>query len=327
MSATAAPPVSPLVPLTDDKKIPLVGLGTWKSPPGQVYEAVKYAILEAGYRHIDCAFVYQNEEEVGRALHEVISSGAVKREDLFITSKCWNTFHSTHLVRPAIEQSLAKLKLDYLDLYLIHWPFGFQEGGDLFPRKPEAESPTDCILSDVDYLDTWKGMEEVQQAGLAKTIGLSNFNAEQTERVLSAAKIKPVCNQVECHPYLVQDKLIEFCRSKGITVVAYSPLGSPDRPWAKAGEPSLMEDPKIVAIAQKYGKSPAQVLIKFQAQRGVVVIPKSVTPERIKTNIQIFDFELTDEELKTIASFDRGYRFVPLTQYKDHKYYPFNAAF
>lgn len=282
-----------------------------------MYEAVKYAILEAGYRHIDCAFVYQNEEEVGRALHEVISSGAVKREDLFVTSKCWNTFHSTELVRPAIEQTLSNLKLDYLDLYLIHWPVGFKEGGEIFPNE----------ASDVDYVDTWKGMEGVHEAGLARTIGVSNFNHEQIERILAVAKVKIACNQIESHPYLVQDKLINYCREKDITVVAYSPLGSPDRPWAKPGDPSLLQDPKIVAIAEKYGKEPAQVLIKFQAQRGVVVIPKSVTAARIKSNIQIFDFELTDEEVKTIASFDRGYRFVPFDQWKDHKYFPFNIEY
>lgn len=315
MSAAAA--ISPLVPYAGDKTIPLLGLGTWKSKPGEVYEAVKFAILEAGYRHIDCAFVYQNEEEVGRALHEVISSGAVKREELFVTSKCWNTFHSPELVKPACEKTLSLLKLDYLDLYLIHWPVGYKEGGELFPDS----------TSDVDYVDTWKGMEQVQQAGLARTIGVSNFNHKQIDRILAVAKIAPVCNQVECHPYLVQDKLIQYCKGKGITVVAYSPLGSPDRPWAKPGEPSLLEDPKVVDIAKKHGKEPAQVLIKFQAQRGVIVIPKSVTPARIRSNIQIFDFELTEDEMKTIASFDRGYRFVPFIQYKDHPHFPFNEEY
>jgi aldehyde reductase len=313
MSVAAAAAVSPLVPYAGDKTIPLVGLGTWKSKPGEVYQAVKSAILDSGYRHIDCAFVYQNEAEVGQALHEVISSGAVKREELFVTSKCWNTFHSTDLVVPACKKTLSLLQLDYLDLYLIHWPVGFKEGGDIFPGA----------TSDVDYLDTWKGMEQVHEQGLARTIGVSNFNHQQIERILAVAKVKPVCNQVESHPYLVQEKLIQYCQSKGITVVAYSPLGSPDRPWAKPGDPSLLEEPKIVDIAKKYGKEPAQVLIKFQAQRGIVVIPKSVNPARIKSNIQIFDFELTADELKTIASFDRGYRFVPFDQHKDHPHYPF----
>ena len=319
----AAAPVAPLVRLTDEKKIPLVGLGTWKSKPGEVYDAVKYAILEAGYRHIDCALVYQNEDEVGNALKEVISSGAVKREDLFITSKCWNIFHDTANVRKAIEQTLKSLQLDYVDLYLIHWPFAFKPGDNLFPRDADEK----LLTEDTDYLDTWKGMEEVQKAGLAKTIGVSNFNSKQIDRILEVATVRPVCNQVESHPYLTQDELIAYCRSKDITVVAYSPLGSPDRPWAKPGDPSLLDEPKLKEIADKYKKTTAQVLIKFQAQRGVVVLPKSVTPARIKSNIDVFDFELTEDELKEISSFNRGYRFCGLEHGTHHVYYPFNIPF
>jgi aldehyde reductase len=317
------PAAAPLVNLTNGKMIPLVGLGTWKSSPGQVYDAVKYAILRAGYRHIDCAFAYQNEGEVGRALHEIISSGAVKREELFITSKCWNIYHSTTLVKPALQQTLALLKLDYLDLFLVHWPFGYQEGGAIFPKTASKVS----ITSDVDYLDTWKGMEECVAAGLTKTIGVSNFNSQQIKRLLSVAKILPACNQVESHPYLVQSDLIKFCRENEITVVAYSPLGSPDRPNAKIGDPCLIEDPLIVQIARKYNKSPAQVLIKWQVQRGVIVIPKSVTPSRISANIDIFDFELSNDEMATLASFNRGYRFCACENIKGHKYYPFNIPF
>jgi len=321
---SAKPAIAPLIKLTADKTIPLVGLGTWKSSPGQVYEAVKYAILEGGYRHIDCAYVYQNEEEVGRALQDVLSSGAVKREELFITSKLWNTFHSTSLVKPALEKTLASLKLDYLDLYLIHWPFGYKEGTEeLFPRD-EAQN---VITSDVDYLDTWKGLEECAKTGLTKAIGVSNFNKDLLTRLLESAEIKPVCNQVECHPYLPQNDLIKFCRDNNITVVGYSPLGSPDRPWAKPGDPALLEEPKILEIAKKYNKTPAQILIKFQTQRGVVVIPKSVTPERIKSNIDIFDFDLTEDEIKTIESFNRGWRVCGLEHVKNHKYYPFNAPY
>jgi aldehyde reductase len=320
MSLTAAAAVSPVVPFAGDQQIPLVGLGTWKSAPAEVYHAVKYAILEAGYRHIDCAYVYQNEQEVGQALSEIISSGAVKREELFITSKLWSTFHSPDLVLPACKQTLANLQLDYLDLYLMHFPVGFREGQELKELFP-------IETSDVDYVDTWKGLEQVHAAGLTKSIGLSNFNSKQIDRVIAAAKVKPVCNQVESHPYLVQDKLITHCKERGITLVAYSPLGSPDRPWAQPGEPSLIQDEKIVQIANKYGKSPAQILIKFQAQRGIVVIPKSVSKERIRENISIFDFDLTDQELKTIASFDRSYRFVPFEPYKEHQYYPFKEEF
>ncbi|CAN7992050.1 unnamed protein product [Ixodes pacificus] len=198
----------------------------YQSEPGKVYEAVKNAI-DAGYRHIDCALAYQNEDEVGRAIEEKIKEGVVERKDLWVTSKCWNTFHSKSKVLECCQLSLKRLRLDYLDLYLMHWPFGYQEGGDIFPRNQAG----DILFSDVDYLETWEGMEECYEKGLVRDIGLSNFNSEQIMRVLKAAKVKPVMLQVECHPYLNQSQLIEFCKKLDIKVTGYSPLGSPDRPW------------------------------------------------------------------------------------------------
>lgn len=312
----------PTVKLNDGTEIPIFGLGTWKSQPNAVKNAVIEAV-KAGYRHIDCAFVYGNENEVGEALSELFKEGIVKREDLFITSKLWNAFHSTNLVEPALKETLNLLKLDYVDLYLIHWPFGYAEGEGNFPVDDDNKTK----LSDVDYLDTWKGMEGVKKAGLAKSIGVSNFNREQIERILGNCEIPPSMNQIECHPYLTQNKLIEFCKSNNIAITAYSPLGSPDRPWAKAGEPSLMEDPKIKTIADNHKKTPAQVLIRFQIDRGVVVIPKSVTKDRIISNMQVFDFQLTPDEIKEIESFNRGFRFCPLDWCQHHKYYPFNADY
>jgi len=312
----------PKVKLNDGNEIPIFGLGTWKSQPDAVKNAVIDAV-KAGYRHIDCAFVYGNEGEVGEALTQLFKEGIVKREDLFITSKLWNVFHSTNLVEPALRKTLELLKTTYLDLYLIHWPFGYAEGRGNFPVDEDQKVQT----SDVDYLDTWKGMEHVKKLGLTKSIGISNFNHEQTERILASCTVPPAVNQVECHPYLAQKKLIEFCKTKKIVVTAYSPLGSPDRPWAKPGDPSLMEDPKVKKIADKYGKTPAQVLIRFQIDRGVVVIPKSVTKARIVDNMKVFDFKLTPEEIKEIEGFDRGYRFCALEWIKDHKYYPFHAEY
>jgi len=311
--------------LNNGQEMPLLGLGTWKSAPGEVARAVEHA-LRSGYRHIDGAAVYGNEKEVG----EGIKASGVKREDIFVTSKLWNNKHHPDDVESACRKTLSDLGLDHLDLYLVHWPHAFQRGEVLFPKYEDGNIKFD---ETIDPTDTWLAMEKLVGLGLVRSIGLSNFNSQQIEAVLKVASIKPVTNQVECHPYLNQEKLLQFCRERGISITAYSPLGSPDRPWAKPGDPNLLEDSKLKEIAAKHNKTPAQVLIRWQIQRGVIVIPKSVTPARIVENGNIFDFKLTDEEMEHIRSFNRpdGRMIIVMLNGKErdakHKHYPFNIEF
>ncbi|XP_069363682.1 aldo-keto reductase family 1 member B1-like isoform X1 [Maniola hyperantus] len=309
----------PHVKFANGCECPILGLGTWKSKPGEVVQAVKDAI-DIGYRHIDCAFLYGNEPEVGAAIGDKIKEGVVKREELFITSKLWNTFHRPDLVKGALMRTLKNLNLEYLDLYLMHWPQAYKEDGDwLFPTDESGK----IQFSDVDYVDTWKAMEHLVGEGLVRSIGISNFNSKQVERLLKSATVKPVVNQVECHPYLNQKRLQEFCEARGIKLTAYSPLGSPDRPWAKPGEPQLMDDPKLKAIADRLGKTVAQVLIRYQIERGNIVIPKSVTKSRIQSNYQVLDFQLSAEDMQLIDTFDCNGRVLPMPSAAGHKYHPF----
>nr|XP_012153291.1 PREDICTED: protein hu-li tai shao isoform X3 [Megachile rotundata] len=317
---------APTITLNNGQKIPVLGLGTWQSgdDPSVVEQAVRDAV-DAGYRHFDCAYIYGNEREIGKALREKIAEGVVKREDLFITTKLWNTSHKREHVVPACKRSVENFGLGYVDLYLVHWPVSYNENAKgLFP-KDEKDNPKSEV---VDYLDTWRSMEECVKLGLTKSIGLSNFNSQQIERVLSIATIKPVMNQVECHPNLNQKKLREFCAERGIAITAYSPFGSPKRIWAKPGDPQVTIDaPEIVTIGKKYGKTPAQVVLRYLIEIGTVPIPKSTSKERIKQNINIFDFNLSPEEIQTIDKLDRGIRICPASEFKDHKDYPFNIEF
>ncbi|KAI0215964.1 Aldo-keto reductase family 1 member A1 [Lamellibrachia satsuma] len=285
-----------------EASIPVIGLGTWKSPGDEVKVAVSCAI-EAGYRHFDCAFGYGNESAVGAALSEKISQGGVKRENVFVTSKLWNTFHSAEDVKPALQKSLDNLGLDYFDLFMIHWPYGFQRGGEAFPKDKDGN----VLYADTHYLETWKAMETCMDEGLVKNLAVSNFNSVQIQDIIDNCRIKPAVVQVEIHPYLSQEKLVKFCKEKDIPVTAYSPLGSGCT--LGPGCPSLLGEPILKTLAAKYGKSPAQIVLRWLLQRDIIVIPKSVTPSRIKENIQIFDFQLTAEDMETVHGLNRNHRF------------------
>lgn len=312
----------PLVKFNNGLNCPILGLGTWQAIRGEeskVYEAVCDAI-DIGYRHIDGAHLYGNEKEVGQAIKEKISQGVVKRENLFVTSKLWNTFHSPDWVETAVKLSLSDLGLEYLDLYLIHWPMAYKEGYDLEPVDENGKT----IFSDVDYVDTWRAMEKLVEKGLVKSIGVSNFNTKQIDRVLEIAKIKPVTNQVEVHPYLYQQKLYDFCNTRDIVLTAYSPLGSPQRPWAQAEDPNVLEDPVVKKIAAKHGKTPAQVIIRSAVDRGIIVVPKSASKKRLAENFDIWDFKLSNDDQKEISRLDRNFRVIPHDHGREHKDYPFS---
>ncbi|XP_014204966.1 1,5-anhydro-D-fructose reductase-like [Copidosoma floridanum] len=307
--------VVPSITFNDGNKMPMFGLGTYLSKPGEVAEAVKYAI-EVGYRHIDTAFFYENEKEIGEAIREKINDGTIKREDIFVTTKLWNNSHKEHEVVPACKLSLKNLGLDYIDLYLIHWPIAFKSGDALTPRDASGKIEFD----DTDYLETWRGMEKCKGQNLVRSIGVSNFNAEQLARLLSQAKIKPVNNQVEITLNLNQKSLVEFCKKNEITVTGFSPLG---RPGNRYGIKNLWDEPIIQSLANKYNKTPANIACRFILQSGVSPIPKSVTKSRIKENFDIFDFNLTPEELQEIEKLNTGSRVAPFSEGKESKYYPF----
>lgn len=296
----------PNIKFNNGVSIPIVGLGTWQAPPdGSLYKAVRGAI-DAGYRHIDCAYAYENEEEVGKAINDAISEGTVKREDLFITSKLWLCFFRRDRAQLCVKKILSKLNTPYLDLCLVHWPMSFGDSDtDLLPVGADGK----VIAGTIDYLEAWQGLEDCVNAGLIKSIGISNFNTQQIERLLGAATIKPVTNQVEIHPYLAQVQLKKFCDEKGITLTAYSPLGNPGSQVNTGSDKDrLLKDVVVNRLADKYKKSPGQILLKFQAQRGIIVIPKSVSVDRIQSNIQIFNFEMTADEITELESLNRNYR-------------------
>ena len=284
----------------------ILGLGTWKSKPGEVYDAVRSAI-KIGYRHFDCAFIYMNEKEIGQAFADAFNDGDVKRKDVWITSKLWNNSHRKEDVLPALKQTLADLQLEYLDLYLVHWPHVFKKD---FVGASKAEET--LSTAEVPHIETWREMEHAVELGLARHIGVCNFNKHKLKALSEQATIVPEMNQVELHPMLHQNDLLDFCKKNGTHVTAYSPLGSPDRSagMKAADEPNLFQLPVIQELAQKHGCTEAQIMIAWAMARGTAVIPKSVNPERQLQNFKATEVNLSDEDMKLMASADKGYRYV-----------------
>jgi glycerol 2-dehydrogenase (NADP+) len=277
--------------LNTGASIPALGLGTWQGEPGQVKTAVSHA-LDVGYKHIDCAYMYGNEDEVGAGLKQAFASGKVKREDIFVTTKLWCTFHSR--AEENLDMSLKDLGLDYVDLYLMHWPVPMNPNGN-HPKLPRHPDGSRDLQKDWSHLQTWKELEKVLKTGKAKAIGVCNYSQKYLEELLPTVEIVPAVNQIENHPLLPQQEIVDFCKEKGIHITAYSPLGSTGSP--------MMSDERVVKVAKEKGVSAGNILLSYHVTRGSSVLAKSVTPSRIEENMKIV--ELSDVEMKSLDEISR----------------------
>jgi 2,5-diketo-D-gluconate reductase A len=264
----------PRLQMNDGREIPQLGFGVFQVPPEDTADAVSHA-LQTGYRHVDTAAAYQNEEGVGEAVRQ----SGLPRDDVFVTTKVWNSSQGRERSARSFEKSLGRLGLDEVDLILIHWP-----------------APSQDL-----YLETWETFIELRDSGRARSIGVSNFNVEHLERIIDATGVVPAVNQIELHPRFPQAELRAFHAERGILTEAWSPLA----------QAAVLDDPQIGEVAQRFDRTPAQVILRWHLQLGNVVIPKSVTPGRIEENFQVFDFELTDDDMRAIESLDTGQRIGP----------------
>lgn len=303
--------ISTVTPLMNDGQFPSVGLGTWKAGPGEVMVGV-FTAIQRGYRHIDCACDYGNEEEVGAGIRFAIDLGIVTRAELWVTSKLWCTYHAQEHVEPACQKTLTDLGLDYVDLYLIHFPISLQYVPFEQVYPPEWTVPETGAMTPVDVplSATWAGMESLVAKGLAKNIGVSNFNCQLIGDLLTYCKVKPMVNQIEIHPHNHQDRLVAFCKWKGIVVTGFSPLGAKSYSWLDGDtQAAVMDEPVIKRIAASYSKSTAQICIRWQVQRGLTVVPKSCNPGRLTENLDVFDFELSEQDMADIKTINKDRRY------------------
>ncbi len=286
-------------------EMPLFGLGTWKSPENMVYDAIREAI-RLGYRHIDCARIYGNEAVIGRALNDAFSEGDVERKEMWITSKLWNTHHDPDDAQEAIQTTLNDLQLNYLDLYLIHWPVLLKK------EKPQEGESHFLPISSIPLTTTWKKMQDIRNQGLTRNIGVSNFNTKVLNEIIDATGEIPSVNQVESQPYLQHNLLKKYCDNKGILITAYCPLGNGNKSEKEGFEntPHLFLDPTLNAIAENHDATPAQIMIRWAVQRGTSVIPKSTNAGRLAENLNAMNIQLSDQEMKDISGLEKGFRYI-----------------
>ncbi|CAH2242780.1 jg10314 [Pararge aegeria aegeria] len=311
---------APAYRLNDGNHMPRFGFGTWlgfdnnQVPVPVTDDSVQKAVelaLEAGYRHIDTAAIYDDEDQVGKAVSNKIEEGVVKRDEVFITTKLWNDKHACDSVVPALQESLQKLNTSYVDLFLMHWPFA-------------TESKFSMKFVETDYLETWQGMVEAKKLGLAKSIGVCNFNLGQLQRLWNNSDVKPAVLQVETNLNIQQPELREFCHNHDIAVMGYTPFGSLFPSRARPGAPPpRVDDPHLVAIAQKYNKTVPQVVLRYLFELGVTPIPKSVTKTRIEENLDIFNFQLDEFDRQHLKTYHSNYRVVDVKFFSEATYYPF----
>ncbi|KAI1288024.1 Aldo-keto reductase family 1 member A1 [Halotydeus destructor] len=320
----------PSVTLNNGRKMPIIGLGTYVHKGDREKQVFREFVKDAiaiGYRHVDTAQLYENEEGVGQAIKESIEAGIVTRDQVFVTTKLHIVSMAKENVVPSLRESLVKLQLDYVDLFLIHWPVALAksplEGGDI-----ACDDTIDI------HNGTWKAMEECVKLGLAKSIGVSNYNSKQLQETFNVADIMPAVNQVESHPLLSQRKLLDFCNANGVALTAYSPLGGSPPPDAATAagldldiKKRLFTNDVVNSLASKYNKSVAQILLKYQAQRDIIVIPKSASKSRAAENIDIFDFDFTQDELDQLEQLNENARYIKPEQMRASKNYPFDEEF
>ena len=295
--------------------MPGVGLGCWKIPRPNAAEVVESG-LTMGYRHLDCACDYGNEAEVGAGLKRALDAGICTRDDVWVTSKLWNTYHAPEHVRPALERSLRDLQLDHLDLYLIHFPIAqkFVPFETRYPPgwvyDPDAAEPH-MEFARVPIAETWGAMEDLVESGLVRSIGVCNFGVSLMRDLLNTCRLRPQMLQVELHPYLSQEKLLRYCRSEEIAVTGFSPLGALSYVpigMAEASD-SLLDEPVIVQAAERNQRTPAQIVLRWGLQRGYAVVPKTTDPVHLQENLAADEFELSEEEMQQITALDRGRRY------------------